>query len=198
MPEILVLYYSRKGSVKAMAELVCEGVESVPKCSARLRTVAPWSINPNSALDEIPKDGPPYANKFDLTECDGLIMGSPTRFGQMAVPLTSFLQKTGSEWLTGALSGKPAAVFTSTSTQHGGQESTLLSMCLPLLHHGMIICGLPFTEKSLNETKTGGTPYGASHVSGNNNQNPISENEKDLCRILGSRLAKLASAVKAI
>ena len=192
MIEILVLYYSREGSVAAMARLICQGIESVSGCSARLRTVPLVSPNTESTEAAIPDSGPPYVELKDLEECQGLALGSPTRFGQMAAPLAFFIQRTGADWLSGTLEGKPAAVFTSSSTQHGGQESTLLSMMLPLLHHGMLICGIPFTESTLNETTTGGTPYGASHVSGNQNQHPISADENALCQSLGRRLARTA------
>ena len=192
MIEILVLYYSREGSVAAMARLICQGIESVSGCSARLRTVPAVSPNTESTEATIPDSGPPYVELKDLEECQGLALGSPTRFGQMAAPLAFFIQRTGADWLSGTLEGKPAAVFTSSSTQHGGQESTLLSMMLPLLHHGMLICGIPFTESTLNETTTGGTPYGASHVSGNQNQHPISADENALCQSLGRRLARTA------
>jgi NAD(P)H dehydrogenase (quinone) len=196
MTEILVLYYSRYGAVAAMARLISQGVESVPGCSARLRTVPPVSTTPESTTPEIPSEGPPYVAQKDLDDCDGLALGSPTRFGQMAAPLAYFLQQTGSDWLAGTLAGKPAGVFTSSSAQHGGQESTLLSMMLPLLHHGMLICGLPFTEATLNRTQTGGTPYGASHVAGSANDKPISADEATLCRTLGIRLATTAQTLK--
>ena len=196
MTEILVLYYSRYGAVAAMARLISQGVESVPGCCARLRTVPPVSTTPASTTPEIPSEGPPYVAQKDLDDCDGLALGSPTRFGQMAAPLAYFLQQTGSDWLAGTLAGKPAGVFTSSSAQHGGQESTLLSMMLPLLHHGMLICGLPFTEATLNRTQTGGTPYGASHVAGSANDKPISADEATLCRTLGIRLATTAQTLK--
>ena len=196
MTELLVLYYSRYGAVEAMARLICQGVESVPDCAARLRTVPPISATPESTAPIIPSEGPPYVEQKDLAECDGLALGSPTRFGQMAAPLAYFLQQTGSDWLAGTLAGKPAGVFTSSSTQHGGQESTLLSMMLPLMHHGMLICGLPFTEAALNRTETGGTPYGASHVAGSANDRPVSPDEAILCRALGARLATTVQALK--
>ena len=196
MTEILVLYYSRYGAVAAMARLISQGVESVPGCCARLRTVPPVSTTPESTTPEIPSEGPPYVAQQDLDDCDGLALGSPTRFGQMAAPLAYFLQQTGSDWLAGTLAGKPAGVFTSSSAQHGGQESTLLSMMLPLLHHGMLICGLPFTEAALYRTQTGGTPYGASHVAGSANDKPISADEATLCRTLGVRLATTAQTLK--
>jgi NAD(P)H dehydrogenase (quinone) len=195
MTEILVLYYSREGAVATMARLICQGVESVDGCSARLRTVPPVSATPEATAPKIPENGPPYVSLDDLGQCDGLALGSPTRFGQMATALKYFLESTGTDWLAGTLAGKPGAVFTSTSSQHGGQESTLLSMMLPLLHHGMLICGLPFTEQALNDTQTGGTPYGASHVAGAQNDKPISAEEKILCRSLGMRLATTAAAL---
>ncbi|MGE4634976.1 MAG: NAD(P)H:quinone oxidoreductase [Arenicellales bacterium] len=195
MTEILVLYYSREGAVATMARLICQGVESVDGCSARLRTVPPVSATPEATAPKIPENGPPYVLLEDLGQCDGLALGSPTRFGQMATALKYFLERTGTDWLGGTLAGKPGAVFTSTSSQHGGQESTLLSMMLPLLHHGMLICGLPFTEQALNDTQTGGTPYGASHVAGTQNDKPISAEEKILCRSLGMRLATTAAAL---
>jgi NAD(P)H dehydrogenase (quinone) len=195
MTEILVLYYSREGAVATMARLICQGVESVDGCSARLRTVPPVSATPEATAPKIPENGPPYVLLEDLGQCDGLALGSPTRFGQMATALKYFLERTGTDWLAGTLAGKPGAVFTSTSSQHGGQESTLLSMILPLLHHGMLICGLPFTEQALNDTQTGGTPYGASHVAGTQNDKPISAEEKILCRSLGMRLATTAAAL---
>jgi NAD(P)H dehydrogenase (quinone) len=165
MNEILVLYYSRQGSTEALARQVCRGVESVAGMQARLRTVPPVAPPP-SAFCRGTRAGPPYATHEDLSQCCGLILGSPTRFGNMAAPLKFFLDGTSAEWLSGALVGKPAAVFTSTQTLHGGQESTLLSMMLPLLHHGMYLVGLPFTERGLHDSRGGGTPYGASHVAG--------------------------------
>ena len=195
MSEILVLYYSRYGAVEAMARLVCQGIESVPGCVARLRTVPPVSAPPENTSPDIPSQGPPYIVQQELDECDALALGSPTRFGQMAAPLPYFLQQPGSDWLAGTLAGKPAGVFTSSSTQHGGQESTLLSMMLPLLHHGMLICGLPFTESALDRTETGGTPYGPSHVAGSADDKPISADEATLCRALGIRLATTAAAL---
>jgi len=194
--EILVLYYSRKGSTAELARQICRGVEAVAGVTARLRTVPPVHsvIAPPEAV--VPDAGPPYATVEDLKECAGLIMGSPTRFGNMAAPLKYFIDSTSALWATGALCNKPAAVFTSTQTMHGGQESTLLSMLLPLLHHGMYIVGLPFTEPVLNQTRTGGTPYGASHVAGSNTIDPgkidLSDDEKNLARKLGERVARLA------
>jgi NAD(P)H dehydrogenase (quinone) len=192
MPHILVLYYSRTGSVAALARHVARGVEEVPGVSARLRSVPPVAAVTSTAQPPVPEDGAPYASLDDLRECAGLILGSPTRFGNMAAPLKHFLDSTGAEWASGTLAGKPAAVFTSTSTMHGGQETTLLSMLLPLLHHGMLIVGLPFTERAINETQTGGTPYGASHVTGSANDRPISDDERELARSLGRRVADIA------
>ncbi len=196
MNEILVLYYSRQGSTAAVARQVCRGVEAVPGMQARLRTVAPVATTTERLDPPIPPEGPPYAVHEDLVECSGLILGSPTRFGNMAAPVKFFLDGTSALWLSGALVGKPAGVFTSTQTLHGGQESTLLSMMIPLLHHGMIVVGLPFTEAGLNETRSGGTPYGASHVSGVSGRGELSESERGLARALGTRVAKLADRLR--
>jgi NAD(P)H dehydrogenase (quinone) len=190
--EILVLFYSRKGSTAELARQICRGIESVPSAQARLRTVPPVTTVVEPAQASIPNDGPPYATLQDLLDCDGLALGSPTRFGNIAAPLKHFIDGTSTLWLSGALAGKPAAVFTSTQTMHGGQESTLLTMMLPLLHHGMYIVGLPYTEAALSHTKTGGTPYGASHVAGEATQARLSEDERTLARLLGKRLADLA------
>lgn len=192
MTEILVLYYSRHGNVAAMAHKIAHGVEEVPGCRARLRTVPAVSTVCEAAEDDIPADGPPYASQADLTDCAGLVLGSPTRFGNMAAALKYFLDGTGSLWLSGALIGKPAAVFTSTGSLHGGQESTLLSMMLPLLHHGMLLVGLPYSEADLMNTTSGGTPYGASHTAGLDGNRPLTEEEKRLCRALGRRVAETA------
>ena len=175
-----------------MARQVARGVEEVDDMMARLRTVPPVSTVCEAAEDEIPAAGPPYVSLDDLRECAGLALGSPTRFGNMAAPLKYFLDSTGGLWLAGALSGKPAAVFTSVSTLHGGHESTLLTMMLPLLHHGMLLVGLPFTEAALNETRSGGTPYGPSHWSGSKSKAVLSPEEKLLCQALGRRLAQVA------
>ena len=191
MAEILILYYSRNGSTAEMARQVARGVEEVEDMMARLRTVPPVSTVCEAAEDEIPVAGPPYVSLDDLRECAGLALGSPTRFGNMAAPLKYFLDSTGGLWLAGALSGKPAAVFTSVSTLHGGHESTLLTMMLPLLHHGMLLVGLPFTESALNETRSGGTPYGPSHWSGSKSKATLSIEEKLLCQALGRRLAQV-------
>jgi NAD(P)H dehydrogenase (quinone) len=190
--EVLVLYYSRYGAVKEMAQLIARGVEQVQDARARVRTVPAVSTIIDSPSPPIPSDGPPYVDLQDLADCAALALGSPTRFGNMAAPIKHFLDTTSTLWLSGALAGKPAAVFTSTSTLHGGQETTLLSMMLPLLHHGMLIMGIPYTEPELTSTRSGGTPYGASHTAGVGNDQPISEHEKRLCIALGRRLAQLA------
>lgn len=197
MPECLVLYYSRHGNVAEMANLIARGISSVNGCSARVRTVPPVSANPEDSADPIPESGPPYVNKDDLIECDGLALGSPARFGNMAAPLKYFLDSTADLWVSGTLIGKPAVVFTSSGSLHGGQESTLLSMMIPLLHHGMIIAGLPYSESALNSTRSGGTPYGASHVCGPDHDLPISDEEKTLCMALGKRLASITLKLKA-
>ena len=190
--DILVLYYSRSGHTAQMARLVARGIEEVAGMHARIRQVPPVAPVTEIAQPPEPADGAPYVNKQDLHECVGLAMGSPTRFGNMAAPLKYFLDSTAAEWASGALVGKPAALFTCTSTMHGGQESTLLSMALPLLHHGMLLLGIPFTEPALSATASGGTPYGASHVTGSTGDRPISEHERELARALGRRLAETA------
>ncbi len=190
--EILVLYYSRYGATAEMARQVCRGVESANGARARLRTVPAVSAVSEAVADSIPPSGPIYATHDDLKECAGLILGSPTRFGNMAAPLKYFLEGTGSLWLSGTLAGKPAGVFTSTSSLHGGQETTLLSMMLPLLHHGMLIVGIPYTQRELMETSGGGTPYGPSHVAGVNSDRILSDMEKRLCQALGARVADTA------
>jgi NAD(P)H dehydrogenase (quinone) len=189
---ILVLYYSRSGHTAQMARLIARGVEEVPGVLARLRQVPPVAPVTELAQPPEPEDGAPYVTRQDLLDCAGLAMGSPTRFGNMAAPLKYFLDTTGAEWASGALVGKPAALFTSTSTMHGGQETTLLTMALPLLHHGMLVLGLPYTEPALTTTQSGGTPYGASHVAGGSGDNAISEHERELARALGRRLADVA------
>jgi len=191
MPEILVLYYSRNGAVAQLARQVARGIEEAGG-TARLRTVPPVTSITQQAAPAVPDDGPPYVDRTDLAECAGLLLGSPTRFGNMAAPLKHFLDGLGAEWVSGTLVGKPAGVFTSSSTLHGGQESTLLSMMLPLLHHGAVIVGIPFTEPSLNSTRSGGTPYGASHVAGNGDPQPLTDEEKQLARALGRRVADIA------
>jgi NAD(P)H dehydrogenase (quinone) len=192
MSEILVLYYSRSGATAQLARHIARGVEEVPGMQARLRTVPPVAPVTEVAQPAVPEDGAVYVSLDDLRDCSGLILGSPTRFGNMAAPLKHFLDSTGAHWLSGTLAGKPAGAFTSTSTQHGGQESTLLTMLIPLLHHGMLIVGLPFTEASLNAAQGGGTPYGASHVSGLRGERTIDEDERALCRALGRRVADVA------
>lgn len=197
MPDVLVLYYSRGGSVAALARQIARGVESVPGMQARLRTVPPVAPVTQEAQPPVPKDGAPYVTRADLGECVGLALGSPTRFGNMAAPLKHFLDTTGADWASGTLVGKPAAVFTSTASMHGGQESTLLSMHLPLLHHGCLIVGLPFSESALGSTRTGGTPYGASHVAGPQDDHRLSDEEKALAQALGRRLADVARRLDA-
>ena len=192
MKPILVLYYSRHGATLELARAIAQGIDSVPGAEARVRTVPPVSTVCESTAPDIPDDGPPYVELRDLEECAGLALGSPTRFGNMAAPLKYFLDSTGAEWASGVLAGKPAAVFTATSTMHGGQEATLLSMALPLLHHGMLLVGLPYTEPALTATQSGGTPYGASHVAGAKGDNAITEHERELARALGRRLADVA------
>jgi NAD(P)H dehydrogenase (quinone) len=192
MPDLLVLYYSRGGATRALAERIASGVESVPGARARMRTVPPVAPVTHTATPPVPDSGAPYCELRDLEECAALALGSPTRFGNMAAPIKHFLDGTGALWQNGALAGKPACVFTATASMHGGQETTLVSMMLPLLHHGMLIVGLPFTEPLLATTSTGGTPYGASHVSGGMGDKPISEDEKRLAFLLGKRLAEVA------
>jgi NAD(P)H dehydrogenase (quinone) len=196
MNEILILYYSRQGSTAALARQVCRGVEAVPGMQARLRTVAPVAATTERLDPSVPNEGPPYATHDDLAQCSGLILGSPTRFGNMAAPVKFFLDGTSALWLSGALEGKPAAVFTSTQSLHGGQESTLLSMMIPLLHHGMYMIGLPYSERGLNETRSGGTPYGASHVAALSGPGELSESERELARALGTRVAALAARLQ--
>ncbi len=190
MVEVLVIYYSRDGATAELARQACRGIESVAQASATLRTVAPISARNEGAPQALPAQGPPYVTLEELRHADALLLGSPTRFGNMAAPLKYFLDATSTLWLEGTLAGKPAGVFTATQTMHGGQETTLLSMMLPLLHHGMVIVGLPFTERALATTRSGGTPYGASHVSGV--QAELTEEERTLARALGRRVAELA------
>jgi NAD(P)H dehydrogenase (quinone) len=190
---ILVLYYSRYGSVKQMAHYVARGIESVSGMEARIRTVPSVSPNIEATEPSIPDSGAPYATLDDLRNCAGLALGSPTRYGNMAAPMKYFIDQTSSLWLSGQLVNKPAAVFSSTSSLHGGQETTLLSMMLPLFHLGFILMGIPYTEADLNSTKTGGTPYGATHVAGVNNKNPVSDEEQRLCFALGKRLAEITT-----
>jgi NAD(P)H dehydrogenase (quinone) len=193
-PEILVLYYSRHGATAEMARQVARGIARVEGMGARLRTVPPVSTTCEAVAPPVPDSGAPYADLADLQACVGLALGSPTRFGNMAAPLKYFLDGTSPLWLQGALVGKPAGVFTSTASMHGGQETTLLSMMLPLLHHGMLLVGLPYSEAALHTTVSGGTPYGPSHLAGTDSNLPLSEDEKNLCQALGQRLAETARA----
>ncbi|MEW9624966.1 NAD(P)H:quinone oxidoreductase [Rhodanobacter geophilus] len=197
MNDILVLYYSRSGHTAQLARLIARGIEEIPGARARLRQVPPVAPLTETAQPPVPDEGAPYVTKQDLAECSGLALGSPTRFGNMAAPLKHFLDTTGAEWASGTLAGKPAALFTSTSTMHGGQESTLLTMALPLLHHGMLIVGIPYTEPALTTTRSGGSPYGASHVAGPKGEHAISEHERELARALGHRLAETARKLAA-
>ena len=197
MPEILILYYSRTGGVRQMAQFVGRGVEMVPGMSARLRTVPAVSALTETVESTIPDDGAPYVEHKDLEECAGLALGSPTRFGNMAAPMKYFIDGLGALWLRGTMVGKPATVFTASSSAHGGQEATLLTMMLPLMHNGMMIVSLPYSEPELSTTSTGGTPYGASHVSGPNRDQPISEDERRLCIAHGKRLAEIARKLAA-
>ena len=197
MPEILVLYYSRGGSVARLARQVARGIGEVDGMQARLRTVPPVAPVTTIASPPEPEDGAPYVDKRDLAECAGLLIGSPTRFGNMAAPMKHFIDTLGAEWASGTLVGKPAAAFTSTATMHGGQESTLLTMLVPLLHHGCVISGIPFTEAALNTTRSGGTPYGASHVAGGQDDPELSDDEAVLARALGRRIADLARRLQA-
>jgi NAD(P)H dehydrogenase (quinone) len=196
MAEILILYYSRGGSVAKLARLLARGVEE-SGCTTRLRTVPPVAPVTVQAAPPVPESGAPYVEARDLAECDGLLLGSPTRFGTMAAPLKHFIDGLGAEWVSGTLAGKPAAVFTSTGTMHGGQEATLLSMILPLLHHGVLLVGIPYTEPALHSTRSGGTPYGASHVAGDDNDEPISDEERELALALGRRLGGVARKLSA-
>jgi NAD(P)H dehydrogenase (quinone) len=196
MSDILVLYYSRHGATAEMANRIARGIEEVPGMQARIRTVPEVSTVCEAVEDDIPARGAPYASQEDLKECAGLALGSPTRFGNMAAPLKYFIDSTSSLWLSGAMINKPGAVFTSTSSMHGGQETTLLSMMLPLLHHGMLMIGLPYSDTELLQTKSGGTPYGASHLAGVESNLPLTDMEANLCRALGRRLAQVASQLQ--
>ncbi|EGV51350.1 NAD(P)H:quinone oxidoreductase [Candidatus Endoriftia persephone] len=196
MSEILILYYSRHGATASMAQQIARGVEEIAGASARLRSVPEVSTECEAVADTIPDSGAPYVSAADLEGCDGLALGSPTRFGNMAAPMKYFLDSTSRLWMSGSLIGKPAGVFTSTSSMHGGQESTLLSMMLPLMHHGMLLLGLPYSETELLHTRTGGTPYGPSHLAGSDSKLPLSDEEKSLCRALGRRLAETANCLK--
>ncbi len=191
-PFVLVLYYSRHGATRTMAEAIARGIESVSGVEARLRTVPEISAECEAVSDTIPAEGDLYCTDEDLRQCSGLILGSPTRFGTMAAPLKYYLEATSNLWMNGALIDKPAAAFTSTASLHGGQEATLLSMMVPLLHHGMILAGIPYSQTGLLETKTGGTPYGASHVAGKSGENPVDPIELELCVAQGKRVAELA------
>jgi NAD(P)H dehydrogenase (quinone) len=197
MADILVLYYSATGSVRRLADALARGVESVEGMRARVRTVPKVAPVVEKAAPAVPPEGAPYVEAGDLAECAGLALGSPTRFGNMAAPLKYFIDGLGPEWARGTLAGKPAAVFTSTSTLHGGQEATLLSMMVPLLHHGLVIVGIPYTEPELSSTRSGGTPYGATHVSGSANDRPVSDEESKLAYALGKRLADVAKRLSA-
>ncbi len=197
MSEILVLYYSATGSVARMADQVARGVESVEGMHARVRTVPAVSPETEQVADDIPATGAPYASAQDLFECAGLALGSPTHFGNMAAPLKYFWDHSTSAWFSGELSGKPAGVFAATSSPHGGQETTLLSMMLPLLHHGMMILGLPYSESELMGTEGGGTPYGPSRITGFDGSRPFAPEEEALCRALGQRLASVARQLHA-
>jgi NAD(P)H dehydrogenase (quinone) len=192
MPDVLVLYYSRHGSVANLAAQVCRGINGVNGATARLRTVPPVTAQNGPRLPEIPAEGPPYATTADLAECAGLVLGSPTRFGNMAAPLKYFLDGTGTDWLSGSLRGKPAGVFTSTSSLHGGQETTLLTMALPLLHHGMVLVGIPYSEPAVSATRTGGSPYGATHFAPNSGDTALSAEETRIAQHLGRRVAEAA------
>lgn len=195
IPYVLVLYYSRGGTTAKMAQAIAQGIEKVSGIEARLRTVPAISANCEASEPSIPDSGAMYCSEDDLKHCAGLIMGSPTRFGNMAAPLKYFIDSTSNLWLTGKLINKPAGVFTATSSLHGGQETTLMSMALPLIHHGMIFCGIPYTESSLLHTETGGTPYGASHWAGNEGERALSEHESTLCQAQGKRIATLSLAL---
>jgi NAD(P)H dehydrogenase (quinone) len=196
MAEILILYYSRHGATAEMARQIARGVEEISQMSARLRTVPEVSTVCEATQEDIPAQGAPYVSEEDLESCSGLILGSPTRFGNMAAPMKYFLDTTSRLWMSGAMIGKPAAVFTSTSSLHGGQESTLLSMMLPLLHHGMMMLGVPYSETALLHTRSGGTPYGASHLAGSDSKLPLSDEEKQICRTQGHHLASIASRLQ--
>lgn len=191
-PYVLILYYSRTGHTAVLASQIARGVGRVDGMTARIRAVPPVSPDTEASQPAVPDEGAPWATKADLAGCAGLAIGSPTRFGNMAAPLKYFLDTTGDLWLNGTLAGRPAGAFTSTGSLHGGQEATLLTMMVPLLHHGMVLCGIPYTEKGLSQTESGGTPYGPSHWAGTGEQHALSEEEKALCQSFGQRLAQLA------
>jgi NAD(P)H dehydrogenase (quinone) len=192
MADILVLYYSQGGSVRRLADCIAEGIERESGAAARLRTVPKVAPVTQTTEPAVPPTGAPYCTHEELAPCIGLALGSPTRFGNMAAPLKYFLDSTTGLWLSGALAGKPACVFTSSASMHGGQESTLLSMMLPLMHHGMLLVGLPYSEAALSQTQSGGTPYGPSHVAGSGDDHPITADERTLCIAMGQRLAQTA------
>jgi NAD(P)H dehydrogenase (quinone) len=196
MAEVLILYYSRHGATAEMAHDIARGVEEVAGITAKLRTVAEVSTVCEALEESIPLSGAPYVSEADMRECDGLILGSPTRFGNMAAPMKHFLDTTSQLWMSGALIDKPASVFTSTSSLHGGQETTLLSMMLPLLHHGMLLQGVPYSETALLHTQSGGTPYGASHLAGSDSKLPVTDEEKRICRTQGRRMAETVKRLK--
>lgn len=198
MTEILILYYSQGGAVKQMAQLIARGVDSVSGAQARIRTVPKVSTTCEATEPDIPSTGAPYVTQQDLEACAGLALGSPTRFGNMAAPVKYFLDGTSGLWLKGALIGKPAAVFTSSGSMHGGNETTLLTMMIPLLHHGMLLLGIPYSEPQLGNTSSGGTPYGASHVGGALDDKPLTEDEQKLCFALGKRLAETALKLRKV
>jgi NAD(P)H dehydrogenase (quinone) len=197
MTEVLVLYFSRYGSTARLAEQVARGINSVDGCAARIRTVPPVSPDTDAAADAVPETGPPYATQGDLADCAGLVLGSPTRFGNMAAALKYFIDGTAGEWLAGVLAGKPAGLFTSTSSLHGGQETTLLTMAVPLLHHGMIIVGVPYSEPALTATTSGGTPYGASHLARDQHETALTDDEIAVAQALGKRVAEIAAKLQA-
>jgi NAD(P)H dehydrogenase (quinone) len=196
LSDVLVLYYSRYGATEALAREVCSGVDSVKGMAARLRTVPPVSAVIEATEDSIPGSGPPYVSSADLAECSGIVMGSPTRFGNMSSALKFFIDSTGADWMKGTLIGKPAGVFTSTSSLHGGSETTLLTMAIPLLHHGMLYVGLPYSEEELSTTTTGGSLYGATHVTWGKNPDLLSNEEKVLAAKLGKRVARIAAKLE--
>lgn len=192
MQEILVLYYSLHGSTEALAREICRGIDSTGVAEARLRTVPGVSAKTEATAPGVPEDGPPYVSRDDLAECAGLVLGSPTRFGNMAAAVKYFLDGTSGEWLSGALAGKPCGVFTSSNSMHGGQESTLITMVIPLIHHGMIWCGVPYSEQALSETTRGGTPYGPTQVAGNDRAGVLDEDEATIAHAFGARIADIA------